>query len=329
MSKLIASESMQSTTFHSGMHLKEEFLLPPEPECPLCSFGCERPQAFRLQSDPDVFLLACPQCGGFSASRLPTEGALRAYYSKYYEQRIFRDSDKVTFDEPHRFARHLLQTAKPFLQGKKLRILDFGGGGGGLSLAIARRLLKEGASHVDVILVDYSAALGHTNLQDVSLECHEDLDSADAQDCDLVLASGILEHIPHPQTDFARLLRALKPGRLFYARTPCVAPLFGILQRIGLPVDFTYPAHVHDMGEAYWLNVLSFLPSEFQHYSVICSRPSIVETTLRKNPVRTVAAHMMKLPWHILRRHYPFVGGWEVLIRRPSGNSVSRNVANA
>jgi len=308
---------MKATAFHSGMHLKEEYLLPPEPVCPLCFFGYERTQALSLQSDPDVFLLACPRCRGFSASRLPTEEALRAYYSRYYEQVIFQDSDKVTFHEPQRFARRLLQKARPFLQNEKLRILDFGGGGGSLSLAIARHRLREGASHVDVILVDYNTAPGHTDLQSVSLECHETLDSTDSRDCDLVLASGILEHIPHPQTVFARLLLALKPGGVFYARTPSVAPLFRILQRIGLPVDFTYPAHVHDMGEAYWSSVLSFLPSELQHYEMICSRPSIVETILRKNPIRTLTAHVMKTPWRILGKRYPFVGGWEVIIRRP------------
>jgi len=309
---------MRSTAFHSGMHLGEEYLLPREPVCPLCFHGDERPRTLRLQSDPDVFLLACPSCGGFSASRLPTEEALRAYYKKYYEQAIFQDADQVTFHEPQRFARHLLRKAGSYLRGEKVRILDFGGGGGDLSIAIAECLLKEAASGVHVILVDYDTGSGHAALSGITLECHERLASADPNDCDLVLASGILEHIPRPRADFARLLSALTPGGIFYARTPSIAELFGILQRIGLPIDFTYPAHLHDMGEAYWSNILRFLPPEFQCYSVISSQPSIVETTLRKNAMRTLAAHVMKFPWHILGRRYPFVGGWEVLIRRPA-----------
>lgn len=310
---------MKATAFHSGMHLEETDLRPAESACPLCSFRGNRSAVLRLQSEPTVSLVACPNCGGFSASRLPTEEALRTYYSKYYQQGIFQDAEKVTFDEPQRFAEHLVRKAKPFLGKPDLRILDFGGGGGDLSLSIARRLLKDGASHVHVVLVDYNAALARSDSQEISLECHEDLASASAMDCDLVLASGILEHIPYPQEDFTRLLSAVRPGGLFYARTPCVASLFGILQRIGLPVDFTYPAHVHDMGEAYWSNILTCLPSEFQHYSVIWSQPSIVETTLRKNVVRTLAAHLMKFPWRILGSRYPFVGGWEVLIGRSSG----------
>jgi 2-polyprenyl-3-methyl-5-hydroxy-6-metoxy-1,4-benzoquinol methylase len=307
---------MKATVFHSGLHLKEEFLLPPESSCPLCSYRGARSEALRLQSDPYVSLLACPNCSGYSASRLPTEEALRAYYSRYYEGGTFQDSEKVTFHNPQRFARHVLQRARPYLRGQSLKILDFGGGDGNLSLAIAQLLLNNHASHVDVILVDYNAGATRTRRQGISLACHERLDTADAQDCDLVLASGILEHIPYPQADFIRLLSAVRPGGVFYARTPCVASLFRILQSIGLPVDFTYPAHVHDMGEAYWSNILKFLSSESQHYSVIGSQPSIVETALRKNVLRTLAAYLLKFPWGILGRRYPFVGGWEVFIRR-------------
>jgi hypothetical protein len=118
-------------------------------------------------------------------------------------------------------------------------------------------------------------------------------------------------------TNVRRLLACNRTQTYLCSPVPSVAPLFGILQRIGLPVDFTYPSHVHDMGEAYWSSVLSLLPSGPQHYELICWRPSIVETTLRKNPLRTVTAHVMKTPWCILGKRYPFVGGWEVIIRRP------------
>ncbi len=99
-----------------------------------------------------------------------------------------------------------------------------------------------------------------------------------------------------------RLLSVVRPGGLFYARIPCVASLFRILQCIGLPVDFTYPTHFHDMAKTYWSSILRLLPPPFQHYSVVWSCPSIVETTLRKNPMRTVAAYVMKAPWRILRQ---------------------------
>jgi len=121
---------MKATAFHSVIHLKEEDLLAHEPVCPLCFVGFERTQGFSPQSDTDVFLLVCPRCRGFSASPLRNKEALRAYYGRYYEQLIFRDSDKVTFHEPQRFARHLLRKVMPFLQNEKLKILDFGGARG-------------------------------------------------------------------------------------------------------------------------------------------------------------------------------------------------------
>jgi 2-polyprenyl-3-methyl-5-hydroxy-6-metoxy-1,4-benzoquinol methylase len=311
---------MRATAYHSGAHLEERDLRSPESQCPLCAFGGQRSTVLQLQTGPDVSLLECPNCGGCSASRLPTEEALRTYYSKYYDQSIYKDAEKVTFYAPQHFAKHLLSKAKSFLTRVDLRILDFGGGDGNLSISIARLLLESGASHVEVVLVDYNAALAHSDSPAISLKCHENLASAHAEDCDLVVASAVLEHIPYPQDDFVRLLSALRPGGLFYARTPCVASLLRILQRIGLKIDFTFPAHVHDMGEAYWSNILKLLPPAFQSYSLFWSHPSIVETKLRRNPLRTVAAHLMKAPWLIFRSHYQLVGGWEVLIRRPPEN---------
>jgi hypothetical protein len=177
---------------------------------------------------------------------------------------------------------------------------------------------------VQVALVDYNAELARSDCSDISLERYDNLASAKVTDCDLILASGILEHITYPQEDFIRLLSALRPGGLFYARTPCVASLCRISQRLGVPIDFTFPAHVHDMGEAYWTHILNLLPAPFRRYSIIWSQPSIVETTLRKNALRTVAAYMMKAPWLILRSRYDLVGGWAVLIRRPPEDGVDQ-----
>src|SRR6202158_5110866 len=137
---------MKATAFHSGIHLEETDHRSAESACPLCSFRGDRSAVLRLQSEPSVSLLACPNCDGFSASRLPTEEALRTYYSKYYQQGIFQDAEKVTFDEPQRFAEHLVRKAKPFLGNPDLRILDFGGGGGDRFVSLARRLFTDGGS---------------------------------------------------------------------------------------------------------------------------------------------------------------------------------------
>jgi hypothetical protein len=83
-------------------------------------------------------------------------------------------------------------------------------------------------------------------------------------------------------------------------------------------IDLTFPGHVHDMGPAYWNHFMTTLgfPGE-----LLASRPSIVETTLRQAPLRTVAAHLLKAPSHLecrlrgnawSRPAWGYVGGWEV-----------------
>ena len=59
---------------------------------------------------------------------------------------------------------------------------------------------------------------------------------------------------------------------------------------------------------------------------IVASRPSIVETTFRDAPGRTLFAHLAKAPAHLeglvlgkwareRARFWQLVGGWEVLIR--------------
>ena len=97
-----------------------------------------------------------------------------------------------------------------------------------------------------------------------------------------------------------------------------MAPLLRILNTLRVPFDFTYPGHVHDLGAAFWNNVLKILPVEQKEYAVAISGPSPVETTINAHPLRTVLAYAAKLPAYVLREGYPFAGGWEVFIQRRS-----------
>jgi hypothetical protein len=62
--------------------------------------------------------------------------------------------------------------------------------------------------------------------------------------------------------------------------------------RLGVHIDFTYPGHVHDMGQAFWDNVLKSLDAG-PGFHLIRSRPSVVETEFRLHPSRTVIAHAL------------------------------------
>jgi hypothetical protein len=83
----------------------------------------------------------------------------------------------------------------------------------------------------------------------------------------------------------------------------------------GVTIDFTFPGHVHDMGQSFWENVLTVLGVS-STFKLIRSRPAIVETELRVHPSRTAIAYAFKWPWFVLRKRYSLVGGWEAVFAK-------------
>ena len=303
---------MNATTFHTGSHVDEDDLLPTKPECPICGYSGPRPNILALQRHPTVDLLSCPACRGYSASRTPTTQRLREYYTAYY-----RDSPvAVTCHAPSHFARHLFRIGHNYLRQKSIAILDYGGGSGAIATALSRLLLLNHASSAHVTVVDLHREPMDSSANMMPVTWYETLAGVEGRRFDLVLASAILEHVPHPQGDLARLLRALRPGGIFYARTPSVAALMGIFARLGIRYDFTYPAHLHDLGQAFWEKALDRIPEPDGTFRLLRSCPSLVETDLRSNPARTIAAHLLKSIWRLAGSSWALVGGWEVLIQR-------------
>lgn len=270
-----------------------------------------RAPILRLQTGPDVDLLSCAACNGYSASRMPTPETLRDYYRAYYEG----TDGHVTFDLPERLALHIFRRAFPAVVRRSFDLLDFGGGDAEITRRIASRLVERGATGVRILLVDYNTEVRPSDSPLVSLNRVESLDGVEGSDFDLVLASAILEHIPRPRRDLIHLLQALRPGGVFYARTPSVVPLLRIAKRFHVPCDFTFPGHLHDLGQKFWAGILGHLPLEHP-VAVLDARPSLVETTLGRHPWRTVAAHVLKAPWRGLGSSYGLIGGWEVFFRR-------------
>lgn len=94
-----------------------------------------------------------------------------------------------------------------------------------------------------------------------------------------------------------------------------MAPIIRAASHLGLRVDFNYPAHLHDMGQAFWERLLTSLrlTADFQ---LVSSRPSIVETEFSVHPWQTSMAYLFKLPWSLFGHFYTMVGGWEAVFRR-------------
>lgn len=268
---------MRAAVYHEGHHLRRDELYDASAFCPVCYSPEPRRRVLHVQDDPAIDMLECSECGVASASMMPLPATLDRYYATYYDGR----SERFTFDGAGRFAEHLTGSMAHLAHGA--RILDFGGGDGSLAAAIGARLGDASLEVVDV---------GRT------------LDGI-AGRFDLVIASAVLEHIPEPAVTIRRLFGLLAPGGYFYARTPYVLPFARVLPRL----DITFPAHVHDMGRPFWDRVPPLLGFDGQ---VVASRPSLVETTVRTDPLRTVAAHVLKAPGI---RRLGFVGGWEVVLR--------------
>ena len=306
---------MKSTVFHQSAHLPEQDLLAPGSSCPFCA-STERTPVEVLQEGPEVVLLYCRACHAASASRMPKPEALEKYYSHYYDDK----EEKITSDTPGRMASHIVRYARPHmgeLADRDVFLLDYGGGDGSISTRVAREFLSQGARKVGIALVDYDRSTMETSGQRFQITRPDDLAQIADQSMDIVIASAIIEHIPEPREALVRLFSSLKPGGIFYARTPYVTPLSRLARVVNSRFDFTYPAHVHDLGAKFWNNVVHLLPL-YGEFQVLRSTPSIVETSFRQHFLRTFAAYALKMPGYVFKENYGLVGGWEVFIHRHS-----------
>lgn len=305
---------MKATTFHKGQHLDASDIEPAYRECPICLATAIRRPVLRIQDSPEINMLECPHCRGCSASHMPTTAVLDKYYSQYYRQ----SSLKTTTSNKQRFARHVITPIQTVHPTNSIRILDYGGGDGSLAYSIAEIFLQRNLktmNHVEIDLVDYQEPQKTNNIR-VSIGAHHSLDTVQGH-YDLILASAVLEHVPHVYSIIRKLVALSKPGAYFYARTPFMIPIGRFLGQM----DLTYPAHVHDMGSSFWNR---FVQTFGLSADLVMSRPSLIETTLVEAPLRTILAFLMKLPSHLelaLRRSHPqdprwtLVGGWEVMLR--------------
>lgn len=302
---------MNATVFHRSQHLRQDELYDARAECPVCLSPAPRRPVFRLQTQPDVHMLACPHCQAGAASHMPHQAVLDAYYSHYYAP----GQQALTCPNVDRLARHIAGYIAAATTRPPLRILDFGGGDGTLACRLAGLLLNTPAAIAEIDVVDYASA-GASGSDRIRVRGHRSLDGLD-RPYDVVLASAVLEHIPAVNAVMRRLFALVRPGGYFYARTPYVLPLARLVRRL----DLTFPGHVHDMGGAFWSGV----PETFGLSArVLASRPSPLETTFASHPARTLAAGLLKLPGWLeaalsppsrRRRLWRLVGGWEVVLR--------------
>lgn len=309
-----ASRPVNIAPSHIGVRLADTQLEPEKNQCPLCLAEPSRTPLVKIHDAPEVWLLQCPSCRGASASRMPTQAFLEEYYRNYFEH----PEVKVSFQDFARFTRHMKKLGVLDRLPAACRILDFGGGDGRMALNIALRLVEEGAvQSVHIDLLDYHKPAA-SPVPQVTLGHAQSLGPLPDSAYDMVLASGIFEHVPQLGAVLPPLLTKMKTGARLYARVPYAAPM----KRLFSAYDMQFPMHVHDLGPDFWNHACAGLLAEAE---LAVSQPSIVKTSFAVAPMRTAAAWLLKLPAHMQLRlpvlralplAWRFVGGWEVVIER-------------
>ena len=298
---------LRPTKYQSGKRLSGSEIYPSDDRCPICGYTEPRAKRLLIQHGPDIYLLFCPRCLGYSASHMPTREALDRYYGSYYQH---CEQERVTFYKPIRLARRIASmVALP--SSRDISILDFGGGDGSISALTAELISRQTGQAARVQVIDYVKGNPARN-EAVEMEFLRDLKDARG-DCDLLIASGIFEHIPNLASIMPEVIGKLRPGGFLYVRTPYMLPF---MKTIGM--DMTYPGHVHDLGDRFW----GTFPEWFSiPLEIVKSRPAIVQSGFRQELISTLAAYCLKLPSQVeclWTRHpmFKFYGGWEAVMRR-------------
>lgn len=294
----------------SIVHVPDEKLGPIWDRCPVCETTEGGAREIRLQQNPDVWMLQCSNCFASYAERFPTPEFLTSLYDPVHY------SSPLTADTAlsQRCAARILAHVD-VSPAASINIVDFGGNLGTLALEISRQLQARGHSgKIQATVVDLFPGTASDSLRFITPE--EFLE--ESQGYDIVLASAVLEHLPTMRAITQELLSCANPGAIFYARTPYDLPL----ANLGFGHKVRWPRHLFDFGSAFWEHFATVFAVKGK---VLVSRPSLVETSLEGAPVRTLLAHILKspeqlrlkLPDPISRRlpHWPYVGGWEQLIR--------------
>lgn len=297
--------------------IKEDNLINVQ-SCGICG-SIEFKKLIRHSSNPDVNYIKCCKCGAVTFDRILNQNAIEKMYSS--DVQYYKDDDSaesggnITFYGSSRFAKHLLRKYKASKKDA-FRLLDFGGGDGELAYAVARELQKKYKyDHSEIVVVDYTNKLYNTKDEKIKMKSAFPLESIEkGEKFDIIIASGVIEHIPKPGADIKRLFGLLNDNGILYFRTPYIYPLRRDLKKIGIEYDSLYPAHIWDLGGKWWNSLPDYVGYEGD-VKLVSSRPSIVEKSFKSHFLIALASYVLKAPWFICH-FWPYVGGWEAIYKK-------------
>ena len=280
-------------------------------KCPFCLTSNKQTKIGVLQDEPLINALQCSNCHLGYADRQPSQQFLNDYYTNYF------DSSRHTTIKKELLIDHLMDLFGAIECGENFNILDFGGGDGSIGYGIAVKILQiYKNTKVNFYVVDPNSGGLNNTEKSINVHNYSNLESLDlVEKMDIVIASASLEHVKDPRKVLTRLLHQMKPNGKFYARTPYIFPFKYLIDKIGKRLDIGYPGHLFDMGNSFWNRVLETV-EENNNYETLISKTSLVETTFKEWFSRTLIAYIFKFPSRFFKKHYHFVGGWEIVISK-------------
>ena len=295
-----------------GCHVPEDSIGNELAGCPICG-DSNSVAIFSIQENPTVELNKCASCKIAYASRLPLSNFLSSYYSTYY---MGHNGDaNVTTDSVKRFANHISRVVlKKYARNPSevFKVLDYGGGDGSIGAKVAEIIGKKKSMSTSIDVFENESSID--GLKKVEKCKYLFIESDLRGDYDLIIASGVLEHVKNPLDVLKMLLNLLAPGGIIYIRTPYVVPTHRLLSYFGLKQDFGYPAHFFDFSPQCWDKILVLASDYKDSIQIVHSGASPSEVGIMKKPVLALITLIFKLPTRFGFKHWPFCGGFEVLI---------------
>jgi 2-polyprenyl-3-methyl-5-hydroxy-6-metoxy-1,4-benzoquinol methylase len=296
---------ISSTIYHRGKFINKTECQKIK-ECPYCKSNSLE-VVKREENTSHGYWMRCEKCCLNFVNEVPYIWVLDNYYLNYYS---IDSEQKVTADNPIRIAKRIYNKVSSDLIRRKdtcIKILDWGGGDGTLSVLLAGNYLKD--FKVEITNVDYHAQnnSNSVNYPNINYQAIKNLDEIN-EEFDLIICSAILEHVPSINENVNLLFKLLSPKGCIYFRTPYMIPFKRVLGKFQ---DMTYPAHIYDIGYDFY----EFIASEYGVKTIYLG-PSVIETALCQNFLRTLLSFFFKVPYIFLGRKWKFVGGVEFVAKK-------------
>ncbi|MFD7102015.1 class I SAM-dependent methyltransferase [Streptomyces celluloflavus] len=190
--------------------------------CPVCV--ADRPELFATAQDKEYFTsdqeyryARCPSCATVYLDSPPADRLDEIYPANYYSYGGIEESTAVTERIKERIDGRMLRKILDGVPGRRLRVLDVGGGSGWL-LTTARRVCDRVAETHEVDLQQAAAAAaeraGHV------YHCTPVEEFTSGQRFDLIMMMSIIEHVPDPGRVLRRMGELLTDDGVLVLKTP-------------------------------------------------------------------------------------------------------------